>query len=105
MRTHYSSVSAVVRYCPVPDRYTVCGLLLASSLSTIFAVLVPTSLGVNITVIEQLAPPASAFGLIGQLFVWVKLAAFVPITATLEMVWAALSLLVRTVVIDPLTVP
>ena len=45
----FVSDSAEVRYCPVPDKCTVCGLLLASSLSTIFAVLVPTSLGINVT--------------------------------------------------------
>ena len=78
---------------------------MASSFTTILADLVPTSLGVKVTVIMQLEPDARLFGLIGQLFVWMKLLAFVPITETLEIMWEALSLLVRTVIIDALVVP
>ena len=54
------------RYCPVPDKYTVCGLLLALSFTTTLAVLVARSLGVKVTLIVQLEPePKDA----GQLFV------------------------------------
>jgi hypothetical protein len=63
------SDGAVDRYCPVPDKYTVWGVFLASSFTTILAVLVPTSLGVKVTVIVQLIPYPRVFGLIGQLFV------------------------------------
>jgi len=60
-----------IHHCPVPDKYTVWGLLLASSFTTILAVLVSTSLGVNVTAIVQLAPaaklgsPTQLFGVLG----------------------------------------
>jgi hypothetical protein len=44
---------------PVPDRGTICGLLMALSTMTSVAVLVPTTAGVNVTVIVQLPPPAT----------------------------------------------
>src|SRR4029077_15253625 len=62
-------------YCTVPFRKTVCGLLLALSLTTILAVsLVPlvAADGVSVTVKVQLPPEAKLFGLIGQLLVIVK---------------------------------
>ena len=45
----FNSDGAEGRYCPVPDKYNVWGLLFASSFITILAVLVSTSLGVNVT--------------------------------------------------------
>jgi len=47
---YYEIVSGNVEngHCPVPLKYTVWGLLLESSFSTILAVLVPTSLGVKV---------------------------------------------------------
>jgi hypothetical protein len=83
---------------------------LASSFTTILAVLVPTSLGMNVTVIVQLAPPAKLYGgagaggEIGHVFVEVKSLAFVPVIEMLEMAWGALSLLVRTVIMEALVV-
>lgn len=94
-----------IHYCPVPDKYTVCGLLLASSSTTILAVLVPTSLGVKVTVIVQLVPAVIAFGKRGQLFVAAKSPAFVPAVAMLEIMCEALSLFVRTVVMLALVEP
>jgi hypothetical protein len=48
-----------IPYCPAPDKYTVCGLLLASSFTTILAFLAATSLGANVTVIVQLGSGAT----------------------------------------------
>src|ERR1700746_1974573 len=62
-------------YCTVPFRKTVCGLLLALSLTTILAVsLVPLGAdGVRVTVKVQLPPFAGKlFGLMGQLLGTVK---------------------------------
>jgi hypothetical protein len=54
----------------VPFRKTVCGLLLALSFTTIFAVsFVPLkAVGVSVTVKLQVATAARVFVLIGQLF-------------------------------------
>jgi hypothetical protein len=84
----------------VPDKNTVCGVLLASSFTATLAVLVPTSLGVKVTAIVQLPPPAKMP--VEQVFVGAKkakLLALVPVIAMLEIVCETLSLLVRTVVI------
>lgn len=67
----------------MPDKYTVCGLLFASSLSVILAVLVLASLGVKVAYRIQLAPEAK-LGIERQLFgpvvTSVKSPAFVPIS-------------------------
>ena len=91
--------------CPVPDKYSVCGLLLASSFTETFADLDPTSPGVNVTVIVQLAPGARVLGARGQLFVGVKSLAFAPEMAMLVIVCETTSLLVRTAVWAGLVVP
>jgi hypothetical protein len=65
-----------IAYWPVPFKKTVWGLLLASSFTAILAVLLPAALGVNVTVMLQLAPPAR---LLGQVFVWLKSPGFVPV--------------------------
>ena len=44
---------------PVPDNETICGLSVALSTMTSVAVLLPTAVGVNVTVIVQLPPPAT----------------------------------------------
>jgi hypothetical protein len=56
---------------PEPIRLTVCGLLLALSLTVIVPVSVPVVVGLNVTLIVQLAPAAK---LEPQLFVSAKLA-------------------------------
>jgi hypothetical protein len=90
----------------VPVRYNVWGEFLAVSLIAILAVLVPTSLGVNVTLIVQLAPPASVDELAGHvLLVVVKSPASVPVIEMPEMVYELLSLLVRTAVRVALVVP
>jgi hypothetical protein len=101
-----AAIGIELRYCPVPDKNTVCGVLLASSFTTTLAVLVPTSLGVKVTAIVQLPPPANVP--VEQVFVGAKkakLLALVPMIAMLEIVCGTLSLLVRTVVITALVVP
>ena len=52
---------------PVPESATVCGLLLALSVIDTEAVRVPAAVGLNVTLIEQLADAAT---LALQVFVW-----------------------------------
>ena len=59
----------IIAHWPVPFKKSVWGLLLASSFSAIFAILLPVAVGVNVTVKVQVPPPARVFGLMGQLFV------------------------------------
>jgi hypothetical protein len=73
-----NAASEKLPYCPVPDRYTAVGApVLAGSLITTSAVLVPIPFGVNVTLMLQLAPGASDPT---QLFVCAKSPAFVPAT-------------------------
>ena len=51
---------------PVPDRLTVCGLVLALSVTLRVPVRVPRFVGVNATEIVQLAAAANVFGDNGQ---------------------------------------
>ena len=51
---------------PLPDRLTICGLVLALSVMVRLPVLVPSVVGVNVTEIVQLDPDASVFGERGQ---------------------------------------
>jgi hypothetical protein len=46
-------------FFPFPSRYILCGLPIASSVITTYAVLGPTAVGVNLTGIRQLLPAAS----------------------------------------------
>jgi hypothetical protein len=67
-----------VSHWPAPFKKTVCGLLLASSFTAIFAVLLPVAFGLNITVMLQLLPPGMV---LGQGFIGVRLKSpeFVPV--------------------------
>ena len=51
---------------PIPERLTVCGLVLTLSLTVKVPVLVPSAVGVNVTEIVQLPPAANGFGERGQ---------------------------------------
>lgn len=62
-------------------------------------------LGVNVTAMVQLDPAASVDDPDGQVLVWAKSAAFVPLRLILVMVSAAVPLLVRVIVWAPLVVP
>ena len=57
---------------PVPDRFAVCGLVLALSLTVRVPVLAPSAIGVNVIEIVQLDPPANVFGDRGQFEVCAK---------------------------------
>jgi hypothetical protein len=63
---------------PVPVRFTVCGLPLPLSVTVRVAVRTPAIVGVNVTLIVQLAPAASVAA---QLLVCAKSLLFVPAMA------------------------
>ena len=52
---------------PVPERVTVCGLPVASSVTVIAPGWLPVAVGVKVTLMEQLAPAATEAG---QVLVW-----------------------------------
>ena len=62
---------------PVPAKVTSCGLPPPVSEIDTFAVREPNTIGLKVTVIEQLAPAAT---LVPQVLVWEKSLAFVPVT-------------------------
>src|SRR5260370_1438951 len=64
----------------------------------------PLALGVNVTLIVQEALAASVLGLSGHGLVWAKSPAFVPVTAMLLIVKAAVPLLVSVTVLAALVV-
>ena len=80
---------------PVPLSATVCGLPLALSVILTLALRVPVAVGVKVTLIVQVAPAAMVLGLIGQVLVWAKSPAFVPVKPIVLMVRAALPLFLR----------
>jgi len=84
---------------PVPVRLTVCGLPLALSVTVSAPVRVPVAVGVNVTLIVQLAPAAT---LDPQLLVWEKSVEEVEIA---EIVKGDVPLSVRMTVWGKLVVP
>jgi len=80
---------------PVPERLTVWGLPLALSVIDTEAVRLPLAEGVKVTLIVQFAPAGTE---LPQLLVWAKSLAFVPVSARLERVKAALPELIRVTV-------
>ena len=66
-----------------------CGLPVALSVTVTAAVRVPDAVGLNVTLIVQLAPALTE---LPQVLLWAKSPAFVPVTATLVMLSAALPL-------------
>lgn len=87
-----------VKSCPVPLRAKDCGLLRALSFTLMLPFVVPATVGLNVTVIVQFAP---AFTVLPQLFVSEKSA----LTATAEMVNAALPTFVMVIVWELLEIP
>ena len=83
---------------PVPVRFAVCGLLLALSVTVSVPVRLPTTVGVNVTLIVHLAFPATV---VPQVMVWAKS----PLTATLVIVSVVGRLLVRVTEIGLLVLP
>ena len=64
------AVESLIAACaPVPARLTVCGLVAALSLMVIAPVSAPPAVGVNVTLIVQLAAAARVAGASGQLLV------------------------------------
>src|SRR5579864_98453 len=73
---------------PVPDRITVCGLPVASSVTVIVPGWLPAAVGVKVTLMEQLAAAAREAG---QVLVW----AYGALATMLVMFSAAVPELVR----------
>ena len=85
-------LTAAAVLVPVPERLTVWGLPAALSAMLSAAVRAPLAAGVKVTLTAQLAPAAT---LAPQLLVWAKSPGFVPVSARLVMLKAALPVLVR----------
>ena len=85
-------VTAGAGVTPVPLKLTLCGLPEALSVIVTLALRAPLAEGVKVTLIVQLDPAVSVLGLIGQVFVWAKSPAFVPVKPILLMVKAAVPL-------------
>ena len=83
---------------PVPVKVTVCGLPAALSEMLRLPLRVPVAVGIKITLTVQLFPAGT---LVAQLFVWVKS----PVAVILEIVSAALPVLVRVTDCAALLVP
>ncbi len=100
------SVAAdVAEVVPVPVNDTVCVLGVAESVTVSVAVLVPVALGVNVTLMVQLAPTAKDRGSVPQVFVCAKFDAFEPLSAMLFTVSEAVPELVRVTLRAALVVP
>ena len=97
-----SVTAGAVVLVPEPESGTVCGDPDALSATLIEAVLVPVAVGVNTTVMVQVAPAAT---LVPQLFVWLKSPGLPPVSETETPVSAAVPVLVRTVLVDALATP
>jgi hypothetical protein len=87
---------------PVPLRETLCGLPVALSLILTLALRLPEAVGLNVTVMVQLAAAAR---LLGQVLVWAKSLELVPARAILFMVSVAVPVLVRVMPCPALVVP
>ena len=87
---------------PLPASLLVCGLLEALSVTDNVPLLVPVEVGVNVTLIVQLAPFASVFGLSGHV---PPLCANWPVTLICVMVKVAVLTFCNFAVIVPLVVP
>ena len=90
---------------PVPLSAAVCGLPPALSEMLRAAVLEPAAVGVKVTEMVQLAPAARVLGLVGQVFVWPKSAALVPVSPIELIVSGAVPELVKVTFCAALEVP
>jgi len=88
--------------CPVPVSAMVCGEPLALSAMLRLAEKVPAADGANVTAMLQLEPEANT---VPQVFVWLKLLAFVPEKPMELMASAAVPLLVNVTLWAALVVP
>src|SRR5438132_9413887 len=83
---------------PVPLKLAVCGLPAALSDTLRVPLRAPVAVGLNVTLMAQLALAARVEGLKGQLLVWAKSPLLVPVMLMLAIVSAELPLLVRVTV-------
>jgi hypothetical protein len=90
---------------PVPVKGTACGLPEALSVTLTAALRVPPAVGSNVTLTVQLAWLARVEGDSGQLSVWLKSPALLPVIATLVMVRATPPVLSRVILCAALVVP
>jgi hypothetical protein len=89
-------------HVPEPVRLAMCGLPPPLSKLERFAVRFPLAEGVNVTVIEQLAPGAT---LLPQVLIWAKSPASAPATEILVILTATLPLLLSVIFLGMLLVP
>jgi len=98
------SVKSGAGLVPVPVRLTICGLPPALSVMVKVPVRAPATVGVNVTLIMQFAPPASVAGLIGQAVAPVLVSAKSPDAAMELIVSAAFPVFVSVTVCAALVV-
>src|SRR5436190_20599958 len=87
---------------PIPLSVTFCGLPAALSLMLTAAVRVPLAVGLNVTLIPQLAPAANE---LPQVWVCAKFPALVPVIAMLLMVKIAVPVFLSVTVLAAHVVP
>jgi len=87
---------------PIPLSVTFCGLPAALSLMLTAAVRVPLAVGLNVTLILQLAPAANE---LPQVCVCAKFPGLVPVIAMLLMVKLVVPVFLRVTVLAALVVP
>ena len=87
---------------PIPLSVTFCGLPTALSLTLSAAMRVPDAVGLNLTLMLQLAPAANE---LPQVWVWAKFPALVPVIAMLLMVKLVVPVFLRVTVLAALVVP
>ena len=93
-----------MKFQPVPDKGTVCGLPPALSLIVRVPDLAPTAMGAKVTLIVQFTPAAKVAGLTGQADAPVLVSAKSPEAAIELIVRAAVPLFVRVTICDALVV-
>lgn len=86
----------------MPERPTVWGLTLALSVMLSEAVRLPSPFAVKVTLTVQFPPGATE---LPQLLLWAKLAALVPVIASLAMLKVALPMFLKVMVCATLVVP
>jgi hypothetical protein len=95
-------VKSALVVVPTPARAAVCGLLESLSATLNVAVTMPVAVGVNVTLIGQLAPTASVAP---HVFVWANDEADVPVMLTTMLLTVALLLFFSVTVCAALVVP
>src|SRR5207253_1404432 len=99
------SLKYVVAITPVPVSATTWGLSAALSVKVRLALRVPLAPGVKVRLIVHELPAARVLEPPGQVLLWAKSAAFVPVSAMLLMLKESELLLVRVTVLVALVIP